>query len=236
MTFVAYYGQKSMEMEEFIRELQHSLPQNIGFTPRPLIDIHMTVSWIPPDLLTRQEIDTLRRSGELPPPLQAPLREFAEKLDHSTVCLQFGSFDESEVMRSRGKSLHERSFSIMGDKAVLMGWPTMDGHAEKTLAALRSLLLQSGIDHQYREVDGSMDADAYMVVGDVHSEDADETSALSSAGQTWLASHQLRCTLSADDLSLVVYSDRKLPMDSCTRHMINSMLGRPSGLKNEQIP
>jgi hypothetical protein len=114
-------------------------------------------------------------------------------------------------MLSRGLPLHDRGFGLRDGRAVLMGWPVVDGDPCADLADVRAGCAALGVSHRYGH-----DPDVYLVIGDLTASPGGGVDALEAAARTELTRAAVRVTLSADDLALVTYADPALPRASST--------------------
>jgi hypothetical protein len=200
LTVVAFYGPKPDPLGALIGAVQDALAAQVGslFRPRPPDDVHATMLGLE---------DAPGSAGEVGAFLAGELRA-------APIDLQFGGFPAQETaLRSRGRSLHERSVVLDGGRAVVIGWPVERGRPTARLGELRRDCARFGVVHKYHQGTSALDPDAYLVVGelaDVPPVDVAE------AVRAAVLDRPTTVRLTADDLSLVRYADPALPRASST--------------------
>jgi hypothetical protein len=146
-----------------------------------------------------------RASGPFDP---GPLAAHLHALLARPLTVQFGGFARSDRrLLSRGRPLHERGFAVRDGRAVLMGWPVVDGVPCLDLADVRQSCAALGVTHRY-----GADPDVYLVIADVAP--GTRADGLETAVRRELASAAVRIPLGAHDLCLVTYDDPALPRAS----------------------
>lgn len=198
-TVVAWYDRLPDDLDRLVGRLHALAAASLGvaFTPRDPGQIHATV------------IGLERATDPFDPgPLAAHLRAVLTP----PLTVQFGGFAPTDRrMLSRGLPLHDRGVGLRDGRAVLMGWPVVDGAPGGALADVRAGCAACGVSHRYGH-----DPDAYLVIGDLADPPVDRVRALEAAVRVELARTAARVVLSADDLSLVTYDDPALPRASST--------------------
>jgi hypothetical protein len=200
--------------------VQADLAARLGasYLPRPLATTHST-------LIGLEALGPLEPSEGLRARLRdtrhADLGGFAghlrRALHEAPVTVQFGGFPDRDLgLSSRGRRLHERSLVADRDQVVLIGWPVdAAGHPGPVLDRLRRDAGRFGFEHRYPLSETAIDPDAHVVVGElVDGVPADELSAALAAARAALAGRPRRVPLRWDDLTIVVYDDTRLPLDS----------------------
>jgi hypothetical protein len=155
--------------------------------------------------------------------------------------VQFGGFQNREyAFRSRGTIPFHRTFSIQGDKAVVMGWPVCWSSTGATSSTLPDLIGESrqypmildrlrrrcqefGVLHGYHRQFTDTDNDFYCRIGLIN------PSGISSIKLTYLQA-QMRLHLSSldsvivqitsEDIFIVSYEDETLPLDTSRAYSI----------------
>ena len=204
LTVVAFYGPKPHALSTLIGAVQEALGAEVGsaFRPRAVDDVHATILGLE---------DAPGSAGDVGAFIAAELRT-------APIDLQFGGFPADETaLRSRGRSLHERSAVLDGGRAVVIGWPVEHGRPTARLGELRRDCARFGVVHKYHRGTTALDPDAYLVVGDL--EPAIDLEVLAEAERAVRAAvldRPTHVTLTASDVSLVRYVDPALPRASST--------------------
>lgn len=136
----------------------------------------------------------------------ASMRELV--LDALPIRFRFGGFaPEDAPFESRGARPWERSCSISGGLAVLIGWP-VDGCAfPDSLDRLRRSVQRAGVLHRYHASQADIDNDLYLRLGRA----SDASSDAATAVRTFLESHPLEVEVDATSVRLAAYTDESLP-------------------------
>jgi hypothetical protein len=229
LAIVAYYGEKATALANLLTACQGQLARTLGaaFQPYALEQLHATmigleqVADAPGDNLNfahhRQEqrrmdvvslVNALRHNPDLP------------------LSIRIGGFQERPYrFDSRGQTPYARSFSIQGDKLVLMGWPITPGQPEERLRPdlaldrLRRDAQRFNVLHKYHARPSDVDNDFYLRLGLLHSGVVPATAVQTAAVNLrhYLSIIQpVQLTLTVADLSLVRYTDERLPRDTTT--------------------
>jgi hypothetical protein len=193
-TIVAWYDALPDDLAVLVDRAQTTAGRLLGdaFTARRPEQVHATLVGLE---LAHAPFD--------PVPLAAHLRALLSP----PWTIRFGGFPpDDRRYRSRDLPLYDRAFGVYGTKAVLIGWPLVDGAPTRVLAELRLSCADFGVVHRYGD-----DPDVYMVIGEVADVPAEHAVR---AVRDELAATALHVPLSADDLSLVTYADTALPRAS----------------------
>jgi hypothetical protein len=193
-TVVAWYERLPGGLDRLVARIQALAAARLGtaFAPRDPAQIHATLIGLEraPDPFDPGPLATHLRAVLAPP-----------------LAIQFGGFALSDRrMLSRGLPLHDRTFGLRDGRAVLMGWPVVEGDPCAAVADVRAGCATLGVTHRYGH-----DPDVYLVVGDLAAVPAERLGAVEAAVRGELARGAVRAALSADDLSLVTYDDPALP-------------------------
>lgn len=198
-TVVAWYDKLPDALDRLVGRLHTLAAAALGpaFVPRDPGQIHATV------------IGLERAPDPFDP---APLAAHLHAVLTPAVTVQFGGFAPADGrMLSRDLPLHDRGFGLRDGRAVLMGWPVVDGDPCAALADVRAGCAASGVRHRH-----GRDPDVYLVIGDLGDPPADRLREVEAAVRAELAHTAVRVPLCADDLSLVTYEDPALPRASST--------------------
>ncbi|HET8602406.1 MAG TPA: hypothetical protein VFM09_00610 [Marmoricola sp.] len=219
---VAFHGDKPPVLAAFLTSTQRLLADLLGeaFVPRPVRWVHSTVIGLDSLEPLGAGAPVLALDGGRPGPdwreLCGFLREALspDAAPRGPLSLQLGGFTPAETsLRSRGRSLHERSLVVDRGQVVLVGWPVGGGRPVDRLDALRREAGRLGFVHRYPLTDGATDPDAHLVVGELAGESAEDLS----RARALLAGRPCRVPLTVQDLAIVVYDDPRLPEDSTER-------------------
>jgi hypothetical protein len=117
-------------------------------------------------------------------------------------------------LTSRSRRLYERSLTLHQGLATMIGWPVTTAH-EPLLALdqIRRTCQRFGVVHKYHDPQGATDPDAYMVVGE-YDQNASATGEPDEVARTVrqaLRRDPVAVRTSAEELWVVVYTDRRLP-------------------------
>lgn len=170
-TIVALYGDKPEPLRSLLASLQADVADVLGrrFTPYRLEQIHATIVG-----LERNE----RQATRLVNRNHAILRGAEVAMDFDGLLgflrtsglipftVQIGGFAERDYpFASRGARPFERSFSLQGRSAVVMGWPVTARSYPPVLAQLRRGAERFGIVHAYHATTADTDNDFYFRLG-----------------------------------------------------------------------
>jgi hypothetical protein len=221
---VAFYGPKRGLLGRLLRSWQQRLGRSIRqlgaqrvFRPYPLAQIHATIlglERVPGLGLHNRNMHDL--GGRLQAMRLPELFGFILDSGRLPFDVQFGGFEErDEPFRSRGARPFQRSFSIQGRTAVVIGWPV---HAARDgrpaigewplpLEELRRSAQRFNVRHRWHRAAADVDNDLYLRLGVL---DGELTQA-----QREVVEHEMRQALcesppatvriSADDLAIVAY-------------------------------
>jgi hypothetical protein len=217
-TLAAWFGPKPGDLHRLIRRLQDEVGQ-LGdgvFVPYGVRQVHATLFGLARTVGLRNRNFAELRGIEAEMDLDG-LRTYLLESDVLPLHLRFGGFRAGEVpFRSRGEPPFERTFSIQGDKAVLVGWPTTaDGRkTSDALDRLRREAQDHGVLHRYHARPEDVDNDAYLRLGLLRADvGADPCREVEEAVRRLLAdAPALHVEIDARDLSFVTYTDETLPL------------------------
>jgi len=227
LTLVALYGDKAPALRSLIASCQGIASRALrrAFTPYDIKQIHATIiglehseAGFPQNANFRHlrgqcvEMDILGFLGDLRVCSDLPLS------------VQVGGFtDQDRTFVSRNKPPHLRTFSVQGEKAVLIGWPCRTDSRgiprsyPPTLDTIRRRAKRFGILHSYHRSDTDLDNDFFFRIGLVD-RDAVSDAAVTTLEQRvrrYLSGHApLLLPVGMDDLRVAAYRDERLPVDS----------------------
>ena len=199
---VAWYGAKAAALSTLVEGLQRSAREicGPGFTPRPAADVHATVLGLETPTGARRDLDGL-------------LRHLGQELGRAPLDVQFGGFAaDDQRMFSRGATMHDRSLVLQGNTVVLVGWPVTPAPSPR-LGEIRRRCEQYGFRHKYHRQAEDLDADVYLVLGEVPDP---VPPGLVERLRDAAPAAPVRVRLAADDVSLVEYVDPRLPRATST--------------------
>jgi hypothetical protein len=213
-SLVAFYGRQPDSFSDLVDEVQQQLRVAFPagcYTPYSRGQIHATIM----RLGTSPEFDL--RDCEF-----RSLMSHIYKGVHSSATLpfsvQFGGYRRNRDygFESRGQHPYNRSFEVRDDRVVFIGWPTRRDRSGMTpLGRLRMELEKRGFVHKYSSGAG-IDNDMYVTLGTIcRSSVSDEVApVITGRIRAMLAARRSVVTLGLDDLVVVSYSDKTLPVDS----------------------
>lgn len=238
-TLVAWYGVKPPPVEGLIHLCQDVLSRefNDAFRGYQSAQIHATVIGLEHDPqleMCNRNFHVLRGRAE-----QINVRGFIRFLRTSAffpMSIQLGGFQNRDYpFVSRSQRPYLRSFSIQGDKAVLLGWPVLGrpvaenpGRVEvfdairesrqypMTLDELRRCAQNFGILHQYHKNIVDTDNDFYLRLG-TFSTPLGRTAIeqVEGALREILGNREPTVVnVEQSDLSIVAYDSESLPVES----------------------
>jgi hypothetical protein len=215
-TLVALWGEKPAPLARLIRECR-SLAGEALAIPYELEQVHATIVGLAHDPRDpRLNRNFLEHRG------RREVMDLAGFLAHLRAAarlpwrVQIGGFGEGEVtFTSRGLRPYERSFSIQGDKVVLIGWPVASPSRAGTLDELRRAAQRFGILHAYHRMETDADDDFYLRVGLARRDlDASTRALVEERLRRHLAVRPILIEVTLADLWLVAYEDEALPVRS----------------------
>ncbi len=236
-TLVALYGRKPEELAGTIRSCQALLAAEVPqwFRPYDIHQVHATITGLESiEGSLRYNRNLAEHRGSCKTMDLLGFSESLQKTELLPLTVQIGGFDDRDYpFTSRNRRPYARSFSIQGDKAVLMGWPVTrevsipEGAASSiprtciafpdSLEHLRREALNFNILHSWHRQPADVDNDFYMRIGTLSPVPTDEKVVRS-------LETKLRAVLSASeptivhvglaDLTFVSYCDETLPLAS----------------------
>jgi len=237
-TIISLYGDKRADFAAAITECQQIVAQALGsaFTPYDLRQIHATVIG-----LERRSASPLFNTNFAKHRGRDVVMDFAGYFAYLRGCgllpfeVQIGGFANRDYpFTSRKTRPYDRSFSVQGDKVVLMGWPVRGEpftaapgtpaavlHEARIYPAildtLRHAAQRFGILHGYHRTLTDVDNDLFFRVGLVDPKAV--TPAMTSVLETQMRQHlsiqqPLVIAIRLEDISVAAYEDDRLPVAS----------------------
>jgi hypothetical protein len=237
VTAIALFGPKPPMLAATIEQCQLQVADVIGdvFKPYDLRQVHAT-------LLGMTALDEQLHNANLWRHRDRRARmdlsgclQFLRTSDKIPFAVQIAGFQpRSYPFVSRNRTPYERSFSIQGDKVVVMGWPicgnpltaapqsTAEWLQEsrlypQTLDELRRAALRFDVLHTYHRQPTDVDNDLYFRIGLIESDrlDAATQQALEQKLRDYLSQHpSVTVELDRSTIAIAAYSDERLPYDS----------------------
>jgi hypothetical protein len=228
-SLVAFYGRKRGPLGKFLRSCQdrvvHSIQQlgaEARFYPSPLLQMHATVIGLErrcQDTLENRNFHAFRgcsRDMRLP-----ELFRFIISCSHFPIWVQIGGFEDRDYsFQSRGMRPYQRSFSLQGRIAVVIGWPVCAerGTGEQSsvviLEDLRRSFQRFNVLHRWHKTPADVDNDLYIRLGLFEGKlQASECNSVEDELRRALSESPLIEQLTVSDLALVSYpaDDETLP-------------------------
>lgn len=235
LSLVALYGAKPSSLVRFIsytRQEALYYSDHFVFHPCPMAQVHATIIGMErlsyDEELINQNIFDSKNTKEVMQfaKLKSVLRQFLP------LNIQIGGFAENDRrFLSQGKSPFMRTISYNHDtsKLVLIGWPHIDNEfSEHRLWKLRMRLEKHcNLGHKYQD-----DNDFYMVLGDlkVNGENDEEIFRFIHHMQNILSENPLFFEIGLTELSIAVYHNVSLDLDSTVAHPLKPLLTSPDAI------
>lgn len=225
-TLVCHYGAKPAPLEALLRTLVELLESRWGgaFEPYALGQMHATVIGLETELVDGQRVNRWfwKHRGERRVPDAERLAELLETTPRLPFCVRFGGFRTGRdyAFTSRQQHPYERMLQCQGDQVVLMGWPEVNGAFPATLAELRSDFESANLLHKYHANPArDADNDLFLVLGrlDRSRPPAADVAAGELEARELLARTPTWVAIDRGALTLVAYSDARLPEGACQR-------------------
>ncbi|MCL4860773.1 MAG: hypothetical protein KJZ93_15260 [Caldilineaceae bacterium] len=220
---VAFYGEKPTPLANLLTACQEQLRHALGeaFLPYQVEQIHATMAGLESVIGQPGVNDHFAQlRGEHRVMDFAALLHFLRRGEWSPITVQLGGFaDRAYPFTSRGRRPFDRSFTIQGDKTVLMGWPVAPKRKGKaawptTLDGLRRAFQAYNVLHKYHAAPADMDNDCYLRLGllDLACVSSTALPVVAADLRTYLSIRQpLYLPIDHTTLSIVAYTDERLP-------------------------
>jgi hypothetical protein len=220
LTLVAYYEGRPDVLTSLIRQIQAAAAALTGtLQARPLDSVHATLI----------ALDGATAAPETDAPDPQPWEptehdaanlvklclHLQRTLDARQMNIRFGFDDRDHGLRSQGRSLHERGFTVKDDNLLLIGWPVLHGRPTGEIDQIRRGCERFGFRHKHYVHPGCVDPDLYLVLGrvDARAVGSAAIAAFETEIRRGLADHPSVVPLRASDLTIVRYTDRSLARD-----------------------
>jgi hypothetical protein len=232
-TLVSLYGEKDHGLGTLIRKCQEVLQDTVGgaFRPYDVSQVHATIFGLERKVSSaRLNSNFLKYRGRETEMDFDGLAEFLRSSENLPLYIQIGGFDKRDYpFTSRQLTPYERSFSIQGDKVVLMGWPVRGTpflippttpqlwvqEAQlypRTLDKLRRRAQNFGVLHAYHRAFSDVDNDLFFRIGLIDPPLGDTRTMLESRIRDYLrVQPPLTVEVRADQICVAIYQDDTLP-------------------------
>lgn len=221
LSLVSFYVKKPPQLVDLINDLQNQLSSCLKthFFPYRMAQVHGTIiglecfkseqglmsRWFKENQQVNKMIDCHAFSQFLASQLFEPFE------------LKVGGWDVEQNYHFTSNEQHPflRSFSIQGEIAVAMGWPVENQLCHPALYQIRRKFEQVNFLHKWHRAD-YQDNDFFFVLGRINK------TRISSIAldqvlhemRTYLSKNETRFTIAQENLSIVVYDDPQLPLES----------------------
>ena len=194
ISLVALYGAKPSPFASFVKRSQSRIVDLLGtlFQPYNLHQIHATITSLQQVLESQYWNSNLFRYRNKKEPMDfAGLLHFLRHGNYFPFHIRIGGFKPLEhPFLSQDKTPYERSFSLQGDKAVMMGWPVYwDGQSipsqldilpkdiayPPVLEEIRHAFQSFDILHSYHLKETDIDNDFYFRIGLIRQDVLDDS-------------------------------------------------------------
>ncbi|NER30658.1 MAG: hypothetical protein F6J89_24335 [Symploca sp. SIO1C4] len=238
VTLISLYGEKSLELVNLIRHCQKMIAgiTGIEFIPYELPQIHATILGLEQVIGTPMHNSNLAKYQSLSKKMDVcGFINWLQRSEYVPFQIQIGGFDNCGYdFTSRGQRPYERSFSLQGDKAVIMGWPIRHpplgetssnksnlpqptSYYPNTLDQIRKAAQSFNILHAYHRTSADVDNDFYFRIGLFNPDTLDNSSkeSLEKDIRDFLSTTTpIIVKLTPANLYVASYDDEKLPVNS----------------------
>ena len=238
VTLVSLYGEKRSALAALITQCQQFVTNAVGaaFTPYDVRQIHATITGLEARIASpAYNANFARHRG------RDVVMDFDGFFVYLRECgqipfeVQIGGFGNRHYpFTSRNTIPYKRSFSVQGEKVVVMGWPIRGEPSRRlpatpaastqeariypaTLDAIRHAAQQFGILHDYHRTLTDIDNDLFFRIGIIDSKSLAPaaTSTLESQVRHYLSTRPpLVIEIHLDDIYIAAYEDSRLPLGS----------------------
>lgn len=238
VTLISLYGEKSRELVNLIYQCQKMIAgiTGIDFTPYDLPQIHATIVGLEQVIGTPMHNLNLAKYQSLSKKMDVySFLDWLKTSDYVPFQIKVGGFDNCDYnFTSREQRPYQRSFSLQGDKAVIMGWPIRHlplGTNSSTksnlpqpaslypnqLDEIRKSAQSFNILHAYHRTPADVDNDFYFRIGLLNPETLDDLSkkSLEKSIREFLSkTAPIIFEVTLANLCVASYDDEKLPLNS----------------------
>jgi len=236
-TLISLYGEKGSDFATLIERCQESMRTvpGIVFTPYDSAQIHGTIVGLEGKSGSRlcNANFTRYRGRDVLMDLDG-LLNYLRTCGHIPLEIQIGGYGKREYpFASRSAIPYERSFSIQGDKVVMMGWPVRGNPFQlppatpcgwvqeaslypRTLDVIRHAAQSFGVLHAYHRRLNDVDNDLFFRIGVVDPKSPTERmlSVLDEVRQFLSEQPPVVLEIGLDELFVAAYEDDTLPSSS----------------------
>lgn len=237
VTLVSFYGNKHKEFANAITRWQQLVAQAFGsaFTPYDVRQIHATIIGLERLRAPLYNANFAKhREREVAMDLTGFLA-YLRGCAHIPFTVQLGGFaNRAYPFTSRATNPYERSFSVQGDKVVVMGWPVRDepylassappaaevpaaGIYPPTLDLVRRAAQDFGILHGYHRTVTDIDNDLFFRIGLIDPESTTPAATIAleaEARRLFSTQRPLVIEVRLEDIYIAAYEDNRLPVAS----------------------
>jgi hypothetical protein len=233
LTLVAFYDSKPDTLVQLVDLVQTALRTGLGsaFSAYTVEQVHATIvgleGWrIGAEAFNANMIQVTGRPSAMD--LRGLFR-FMQEIPPFHI--RIGGFAAQKIYPFASRGLHPyiRSFAINGSLAVLMGWPVAGESYPMTLDNLRRECAHYNVLHKYHQKKDDIDNDFFLVLGQVaHGSISDEkVEYVQDALRQHLAKREpLDLVIQPEDLSVVAYTDARLPAAGSERYSLSDAFDR----------
>lgn len=237
VTLVSLYGDKHKEFAAAITRWQQLVAQAFGlaFTPYDVRQIHATIIGLERQRAPLDNANFAKHHGREVAMDLTGFLAYLRRCGHIPFTVQLGGFaNRAYPFTSRETNPYERSFSVQGDKVVVMGWPVRGapgpaasvppaaevpaaGIYPPTLDLIRRAAQDFGILHGYHRTVTDIDNDLFFRIGllDPKATTPAATIALEAqARRLFSAQRPLVIEVRLADVYIAAYEDDRLPVAS----------------------
>ena len=230
VTLVSLYGNKNEGFAAVVGELQELVSQVVpAFAPYDIRQVHATIIGLERDRAPALNANFLRFRGQERRMDFTGFLAFLRECSKLPFKLQIGGFANGDnPFTSRNLRPFERTFSVQGDKVVLMGWPvicdasvpalegavTPSPQYPSTLEFIRRAAQRFGILHAFHRIVTEVDNDLYFRIGLINAKAANPEAirALETQARQLLSTRPpLFVEIGLDDIFVAAYEDDRLP-------------------------
>lgn len=232
VTFVSYYGVKPTDFSDFIRLYQTKVASYFGnrFHPYSVEQVHGTIVGLEGEYVDNEVINKNFKDirGEKRPIKFKDLFAFFRSTNMLSIQVQIGGFNQykSYGFSSNKKHPYHRSFSILGDIVLVMGWPVSISEYPNSLDNLRRRFQDFNVLHRYHKSPNDIDNDYYFVIGriDRASEEHTFVQEVEESIRDSLSKIQpLVISIEKGQCSIVNYTDTRLPLITTSSFLLSDM-------------
>jgi hypothetical protein len=223
---VSHYGDKPKNFVELLKSIHDELINSLSdaFEPYSLEQVHSTIigleGYCHEGKIINYNYLKLRKETRYLNPIQ--LLKFLRSPNIPSIEIEIGGYLDSKDYKFLSQSLHPhyRSFSIQGNIAVAMGWPRT---RTNILDDFRHSFNRINVLHKWHKKPSDVDNDFFFVLGRVNRKLLNEMQISNTEikiRQLMAQSAPLIIEMTPSTLSLVCYSNYKLPRDSSVSYSI----------------